>query len=138
MCAHDCTVIEGHVKTDVLRTMLADRMALVRLRVVKQLEELQEHHTIFEATTGVRELFLEQAGWEREVFNRDEFRMLMGMTSLDANELYHQIEEIIRDDGIAAPEGFRVVHGSESRSFRDDGWTDHTLVLELAEVSAVA
>jgi thioesterase domain-containing protein len=135
---HDCTVIEGHVKTDVLRTMLADRMALVRQRVATQLEDLQAHHTIFETTSDVREHFLEVAGWEREVFNRDEFRMLMSMTSLDAVELTHQIEEIISDDGIAAPEGFRIAHNSQSWSSRDDGGTDHTLVLELAKVSAAA
>jgi hypothetical protein len=138
MCMHDCTVIEGHVKTDVLRTILSDRMTLVRQRVAAVLEELQAHHTIFETTMDVREHFLEVAGTEREVFGRDEFRMLMGMTSLDPVELTHQIEEIIRDDGIAAPEGFRVVHSAQSWSADDDGGTDHTLVLDLAKVSAVA
>jgi hypothetical protein len=135
---HDCTVIEGHVKTDVLKMILTDRMALVRQRVARILEDLQAHHTIFETTADTRELFIEQAGWESEVFNRDEFRMLMGMTSLDASELTHQINEIISEYGIAAPEGFEVVHSAQSWSARDDGGTDHKFVLYLAKVPAGA
>jgi uncharacterized protein (UPF0216 family) len=124
MCSCECTVIDRMTRERMLAMTLGDRIELAvhDITASRQVSNL-----------SMEEYMLSQ-GNEFVLFDRDEFETLASMMSETADSMKLDIRTAIEDARLTIPDGLRIKVTSRPWNSKDDGGTDHQIILALKKV----
>jgi hypothetical protein len=124
MCSCECTVIDRMTRERMLAMTLGDRIELAvhDITASRQVSNLS------------MEEYMLSRGNEFVLFDRDEFETLASMMSETADSMKLDIRTAIEDARLTIPDGLRIKVTSRPWNSKDDGGTDHQIILALKKV----
>jgi hypothetical protein len=128
MCSCECTVIDRMTRERMLAMTLGDRIELA----------VHDITTSRQARDFSMEEYMLSQGNEFVLFDRDEFETLASMMSETADGMKLDIRTAIEDARWTIPDGLRIKVTSRPWSSKDDGGTDHQIILTLKKVPVEA